>query len=72
MRETIKIIYRNTKSRLRCEEDEIQKLMMDREIWKSLARSGRARARLKYVSNTILFIILFCHRKCIKNITYHD
>ena len=30
-----------------CEEDELRKLMMDREIWKSLVRSGRARARLK-------------------------
>ena len=30
-----------------CEEDELRTLMMDREIWKSLTRSGRARARLK-------------------------
>ena len=29
------------------EEDELRKLMMDRELWKPLTRSGRARARLK-------------------------
>ena len=29
-----------------CEEVELRKLMMDREIWKSLERSGRAKARL--------------------------
>ena len=30
-----------------CEEDELRTLMMDRERWKTIARSGRVRARLK-------------------------
>ena len=42
-----KLFIETLKRDCECEEDELRKLMMIIEIWKSLARSDRARARLK-------------------------
>ena len=43
-RETTKDVL---KSDCNCEEDELRTLMMDREEWRAIVRSGRVRTRLK-------------------------